>query len=200
MKGLSKLRSWRLMQDQFHPPFQKPNLHSPPKAPTLGLGQFSPHGNTYPERYQARISIVQGKSNEGLLAKVVGLFAGVPILPPKNRRAPCSQSPSWAHEYLDTAPRSKDFWTIITVNCHFRPSSFAASISSAVMNPFMRDLISQIFSITALPKDSSTCATAANSAMTSWFTLLRFFRARSFKASCSSFGTFRIVNVAMTAF
>ena len=91
---------------------------------------------------------------------------------------------------------------------HLRPSTFAASISSALMKRviLMRtsSTASKAFSIrsreaTNRAASSPSPGTAINSAITCWFKLrlLRF--ARSFNAKCNSSGKFRIVNVAMTA-
>ena len=90
-------------------------------------------------------------------------------------------------------------------NNHRLPSFFARSISPGVMNrviPFRncvtRAIISSARSALALglSRDSTR---STSSAITSWFKLRRFLSACSFSCTWSSFGTFRIVNVAMTA-
>jgi len=91
---------------------------------------------------------------------------------------------------------------------HLRPTSFAASISSALMKRVIlirtSSTASKAFAIRSLEAasraaSSSSSGTAANSAITSWFKLRRFRFARSFNAKCRSSGKFRIVNVAMPA-
>ncbi len=86
---------------------------------------------------------------------------------------------------------------------HRLPSTFAVSISSAVMKRVIFDLISSTTAFACshlFPTSSPTPGIDASSAITSWFKLRRFLFARSFSIKCRSSGKFRIVNVAMPAF
>lgn len=173
-----------------------PSLQLLSRASTSSLCQLVFYEDTARELSRPHISREQDKSKADPVPKDVRHALGTP--PPRRRDLSAQWNRLQAWRNKNTLPDQRQ--VVLGKNYsefHFLPSSFALSISSGVMNPFILDLISMIRSMMALRDSAGGGQLAASSAMTSWFRLRLFRLACSFKRVCTSSGKFRIVNVPM---